>query len=319
MKYGNTARTLSLIFHFIIFAAFGALGIYFGFFVTPLYFSKIAGQYTELTGPYNLHLGLSLIGLSLFAISLYGFIEAIFGLLHAEDDAPVVKSFIAFIVDGYVAAAFFLLIALVYFDAVPGVSKNLAFVIVMSLLLAILLLIATNIPMVRLFDGKDQKPLLTGFAYGGAVVGLVLALEFFLSLIGSWSAGVYSYSTQINRILGISAILALIAGGLSLASAILIHRLGEKKPGVLNLASYLASGSVFSTGALLFIAGMVELINKDEPGMHFQKLGSNGAVTGDTAYAIMSIVVGAIVVGVAVFMVISTFQESHKEKPVVKK
>jgi hypothetical protein len=154
---------------------------------------------------------------------------------------------------------------------------------------------------------------------GGAVVGLVLALEFFLSLIGSWSAGVYSYSTQINRILGISAILALIAGGLSLASAILIHRLGEKKPGVLNLASYLASGSVFSTGALLFIAGMVELINKDEPGMHFQKLGSNGAVTGDTAYAIMSIVVGAIVVGVAVFMVISTFQESHKEKPVVKK
>jgi hypothetical protein len=315
MKYGNTARTLSLIFHFIIFAAFGALGIYFGFFVTPLYFTKIAGQYTELEGAFNLDLGLALIGLSLFAVSLYGFIEAIFSILHPEDDAPVVKSFTAFIVDGYAAALFFLLIALVYFNAVPGSDKNMAFIVVMSLLLAILLLIATNIPMVRLYDGKDQKPLLAGFAYGGAVVGLVLGLEFFLSLIGSWSAGVYSYSTQINRILGISAILSLIAGGLSLASAILIHKVAEKKPAVVNLAGYLASGSVFSIGTLLFVAGMIELINKDEPEMHFE----NTARTGLTAYAIMSIVVGALVIAVGVFMVISTFQDSHKAKPVAKK
>jgi hypothetical protein len=52
------------------------------------------------------------------------------------DDKPVVKSFVAFIGDGYVASAFFAACAFLYFD--PIANKNMAFAIVMCVLFLII-------------------------------------------------------------------------------------------------------------------------------------------------------------------------------------
>ena len=40
MKYSNTARVLSFLFHLILVLAFGVLGVYFGFFVVPFHFDS---------------------------------------------------------------------------------------------------------------------------------------------------------------------------------------------------------------------------------------------------------------------------------------
>ena len=137
MKYSNTARVLSFVFHLILVLAFGVLGFYFGFFVVPEYFDAtirpnfindvIAGY------PLDLVIELAVLGLSIFTISLYGLVNGIKSLLNPSDDKPVVKSFVAFIGDGYVASIFFAACAFLYFD--PIANKNMAFAIVMCVLL----------------------------------------------------------------------------------------------------------------------------------------------------------------------------------------
>ena len=58
MKYSSTARILSTVFHGLIFAAFGCLGFYFGFFTTPWYWTSgvLALFQDGYIGAYNLYL-----------------------------------------------------------------------------------------------------------------------------------------------------------------------------------------------------------------------------------------------------------------------
>jgi len=314
MKYSNTARVLSFVFHLILVLAFGVLGFYFGFFVVPEYFDAtirpnfindvIAGY------PLDLVIELAVLGLSIFTISLYGLVNGIKSLLNPSDDKPVVKSFVAFIGDGYVASIFFAACAFLYFD--PIANKNMAFAIVMCVLLMIILLIATNIPMYHLFEGKETSQELMGLSFSAAVGFGYIALMNVLALVSSlvvMSRSSYSYDFNFNMQLIAAAVSAAVVAGLMLASGLIIKKKGVADKKGVALSGYLASGAFFALGAGLLSTGIMELIWRSYP-CHL--VSYDFAFTG-FGYGVMCLVIGSLAIIGSVVFVVVTYQDSQKK------
>lgn len=322
MKYLNTSRTLSFLAHAVITVLFGLLGLYFGIIVVPGYFLTEAAKpelFKTLTsslfsGAFLLYLELAVIGLSMATISGYGLFHAVKALQNPRDDAPVVKSFTVLIVEGWIMGIFFLLQAVLFFDLTGNTGSgkdNLVFVIVMSLLLALALLIATNIPMVKLYDGKDQKPLLKEMVGGLMVVTCFTAIESGIALIinasnsslNTWMQG------KINWLLAIILIMNLVASVLALVVYFFIFDKNAK------LAGYLAGGSILALGAGLIAYGVLSLVWKDNA-IHLNYIGDLGAYKfGDKygyGFMVMNLVVGVITLGLGSGLMLTTNRNQAK-------
>ena len=277
MKYSNTSRFLNLVFHGLIVLAFGALGLYFGLMVTPLYLAGSKPAYMEAMGaPFLLYFELGIVGLTLCSLSVYGFITALKSIKDNRNDSLVVRSFTTFIVEGYIAALFFLLNAVVFFDLIKG--NSVTFVIIVGLVLAIVLMIATNIPMVKLYDGKDQTPLLASFALGAAFMFGWATILNFGTLIGSWAHGVYSsYKFFNGEFLGYTLGFLAMTLMLAFAGVLLLRR--AQDPKAQKLAGHLGAGSIFLFAAAFIVSGLLEVIYNDTRLIHLN--GENFAWQGN--------------------------------------
>ena len=307
MKYANTSRTLSFLAHLLIVLAFGALGLYFGAFVVPEYFGTDPKYFAEFLfdGAYLLYLELAVVGLSFAVISGYGLFHAVKGLMNPRDDEPVVKSLTTLIVEGWAVGLFFLLVLFFDLTGSNGADSNLVFVIIMSLLIAIILLIATNIPMVKLYDGKDQKPLLRGFIGGAMVFTCAIALEAGLSLLvnaTNSSLNVWKQS-EINLLLLTVTLANLAAFVLLLLAWLNNFKKGNKLPG------FMAGGAVIAVGIGLIIYGVLTIVWRDN-GIHLNyalESGKNyvfGAKWG-YGFPIMNLVVGAVTCALGGYIMIA--------------
>jgi hypothetical protein len=313
MKYSNTSRVLSLLFHSLIFAAFGSMGLYFGFFVVPEYFNTATqAMFTEnlFKGAFNLYLELAVLGLSLMTVSAYGLFQAIVSILRPSDDQSVIKSFVAFIGDGYVLSIFFLLQGLLFFDLIA--NSNVAFVIVMAILFAILLLIATNIPMVRLFDGKDNTPLLAGLSLTAGVTFAWGAIDSFLALIGSWNAEAYNGQYWINIQLGIGSLSALFITGLVVIAGIIILKKGANDSKASAISGYLNSGAVLLLSGLLFSLSVIEIVLHDTEKVHMESSSLSASSYG-YGFGIMGLVLASLALLSGIYFIVVTAKESQKK------
>lgn len=311
MKYSSTARVLSTVFHAMIFIAFGCLGFYFGFFTTPFYWtSSVLSLFQDgYIGAYNLYLELAILGLSLMSVSLYGLIEGIRSLLNPNDDVPVVKSFVAFIGDGYIAAAFFLLQGILLFDLVA--NNNVAFVIVMGILIAVILLIATNIPMVKLFDGKDSTLLLGGLSLSAAVCFAWGAVETFLSYLNhvqSTENGAALVNTQL--IIGFA--LCLVIAALLFVSGMLILKNGVSNKKTTLLANCLTSGAVLTTSGLLFALSIMEIVYHDK--QYRCHLEWEDLIAKNYGYGIMGLILASIAFFAAIYFFVISLTGGNNKK-----
>ncbi len=304
MKYTNTSRTLSLIFHTLIFLAFGAMGVYFGLAVAPCYFSNSALE--TISAPYNLYSELGMVGLTLATISMYGIVNAVKSLQNPRDDAPVIKCFNAFIVEGYIAAIFCLLNGVVYFDAIRGgdstSGKALGFLIVLMILLFIGLMIATNIPMVKLYDRKDQTPLLASFGVAAGVFFGWAAIVTLGTLIGSWTQGIVAWSHVINGQLAAFLVIYIANAALLITSGIFVKKGGNVQT---KIAGYFTSLAGMLTSFCFITNGVIGLVYGKNSGnslaVHLQGIEHKIPASGD-AFAIICLVVGAMLfVGSIVF------------------
>lgn len=308
-KYQSTSRVMVLAFQILIFVLFGAFGCYYGFFAVPAYLTAnpnldgiVSGGYA-----YNLFLELAVIGLSEMTIAIYGIVQGIKGILDVKNDEPVVKGFTTFIVQGYLAAAFFFLNAFVFFDLVKG--TNLTFIIIMAVLLTIVLMIATNIPMVRLYDNRDQKLLLASLAGGFAVVGAWIFVLTGMTMIGSFTQ-TFAFADMIR-----SFLLLGIGGGLVMA--VLLGFAGYllskgKKDNSSKVAGYLSSGALGVAGAIFLVNGIFDLVWRDYA-CHLNF--ANKAAGSDYAYPIMSIVLGALLfIGAIAFAALNSKETANTNK-----
>ena len=300
-KYQSTSRVLVLIFQILIFAAFGAFGCYFGFFAVPFYLTAdpTLGRIVSTGYAYNLFLELAVIGLSEMTIAIYGIVQGVKGVLEPRNDKPVVKGFTAFIVEGYVAAAFFFLNAALFFDLIKG--TNLTFVIIMSSIITIALMIATNIPMVRLYDNLDQKPLLASLSRGFGVVGAWVFILTGLTLIGSYTY-TRAHATMIRTFLLLASLCGLaIALLLGFAGHLLSAPKSEKSS---KIAGYLSSGAIGVSGILFLVNGILDIAWRN----YKCHLNFAEEVAGaDYAYPVMSIILGSIfIIGAIAFAVLNS-------------
>jgi multisubunit Na+/H+ antiporter MnhF subunit len=313
MKYSNTARVLSFLFHLVLVLAFGVLGVYFGVFVVPFLFST-GVRMNFINDTINgfaptLDIALAVLGLSIFIISLYGLIQAIKGLLNPNDDKVMVKSLTAFIGDGYVASAFFAALAFLYFDTIA--NGKMAFAIVMCVLLMIIFLIATNIPMYRLYEGKETTEQLVGLSLTAAVgLGLIaiLNLAALISCLIAMNQQAFTGDVNFAAQLASTTVANLFACGLMAASGAVIGKKGAADKKAVSLGGYFTSGAFFFFGASLLSAGSMDVIWHDKA-YHLDSY--NYAFTG-WGYGVMNIVVGSLAVIGAVVFAIVTYNESKK-------
>ncbi len=316
MKYSQTARVLSLVVHGVIALAFGCLGFYFGFFVTPEYFNPAANQFVEylFEGSYLLYLELAVIGLSLFLISTYGFVKALLSINEGSDE-KLVESFSAFIADGWLVSVFFLLQAVLLFDLTSnttGTSNgSVAFVVVAALIIAIILLIATNIPMVKLFDGKDSSILVTRLAWGAATALLVIAAEALITLPGLYLATDMAYDGDILLQLWTLVVAAGVPG-------VLLAMLGFKvaKKGIAKTTSF-SNGTITVTGGLIGIAmlimGCLELVGLGDDESFYTLLTTNFKPVG-YGYPVMLVILGCLLILGTIAFVGYTFSPKAKRE-----
>ncbi len=300
MKYTSTSRTLSLIAHALIFLAFGFMGIWFGFFVVPQYLgSTPAYWYTidgtslgfNTNGAFFLWFELAVIGLGFMVISAIGFYHALKSLKDVHDDEPAVRSFIALINEGWIAAVFFLLQASLLWDLTA--NGNIAFVIIMAIIIAIILLIATNIPMVKIFDQRDQKPLLRAFIGSAAIILIITAIEGALGLVGA--------STWANQKVQVSQLLIVIIASSFIAALFaffgwLVMGKNNTEKGT-KVATYLAAGALVFVAAGLMVYGIMDICYQYAPGSSTVVLNVhlyNKDLSFDLGFGIMSIVLGSL-------------------------
>ncbi len=304
MKYTNTSRLLSTIFHAIIFLGFGALGVYFGLAVAPCYMSGSATSLDTIIAPYNLYSELGIVGLSLATISMYGFIYGYKALQNPRDDAPVIKAFNAFIAEGFIAGIFCLANGVIYFDAIRGGSeKGLGFLIAAMIILFIGLMIATNIPMVKLYDNKDQTPLLSSMCMAAAVFFGWATIVTLGSLIGSWVRGVESWSHVINNQLLAFMIVYAVNTVLLVLSSLFLKKGGDLQK---KLAGYFTSLVIFLISLCYIADGIIGLVYGNASGsvknVHLEGIDFAIPKSGD-AYAIICLVVGGLLlIGSIVFV-----------------
>ncbi len=299
MKYTSTSRTLSLMAHALIFAAFGVMGIWFGFFVVPQYLGgqpdywyRDSGLAFDNNGPFFLWFELAVIGLVFMIISAIGFIHALKSLKDIHDDEPAVKSFVALICEGWLAAIFFVLQAALLWDLTA--NGNIAFVVVMALVIAIVLLIATNIPMVKIFDQRDQKPLLRAFMGAAALSMIVIALEGALGLIGA--------ATWANQKVQVSYLLIVLIASSAIAAILaffgwLIMGKNNSEKGT-KVATYLTALALLVVGAGLMVYGIMDICYQYAPGSSTVPLTVhlyNKDMSFDLGFGIMGIVLGSLV------------------------
>ena len=313
-KYQSTSRILVVAFQALLFLGFGAFGCYYGFFAVPFYLTPFNGLegIVSTDYAYNLFLELAVIGLTIMTVAIYGLVQGIKGILEPKNDEPVVKGFTAFIVEGYLAAAFFFLNAFLYFDLIKGQKgENLTFVIVMASILFVVLMIATNIPMVRLYDNRDQKPLLASLSYGFAVAGAWTAIMNALTLIGSFSRDAENGYQQMRIFLLIG-----LAAGLMIA--LLLFFVGQllrkgKKDNSSKTAGYLSSGAIAMGGAMYLVIGVLDVVWADAR-CHLNN--ASLKLEGNYTYGIMAIILGGLLlIGSLVFVYLNsqgTKKAAHK-------
>ena len=313
MKYTNTSKVLSLIGHALLFCAFGALGILYGCFVVPFYFNDAAsGVDTSIIQLPSLGFAaviqLAVVGFSIATIAGYGIYHAIKSILKGTDEEAV-KSFSCLISIGYLAAIYIFSLACMFFDLFS--NGNYAFFIIMAILITVILMIATNIPMVKIFERRDAKPLYGILAASAGAVGFYVFLFAMLGLVGSLSYGQpYNGGSIINTHLVVLAITWILIAALCALGAF-----GAFKP-----EHKLAKGSgLFLTGAGILVGGYIlfqgifSLVTSDKDHVSFlnekrQFINNN--------FGIMSIVVGSIVLilVIVVFMVINRRKALPKEE-----
>ena len=292
MKYSNTSRLLNVIFHGLIVLIFGALGVFFGLVVAPYYLAIdplawLESGSTFIDGSYTLWAGLGIVGLTIASVSGYGLYNGIRGILNPRDDEVVVKGFNAFIVDGYIAGIFCLLNAVLYFDGIKG--SSLGFAIIVMIILFIGLMIASNIPMVKLYDNKDQTPLLSTLLIGAGIFFAWAAVVTFFTLVGSWSQGVVSWSKIVNGKLLAFFLAYLVSAALLIISSILLRGGKAKK-----LVGHLSAGAILLAGGAFVSTGVLTLVYSDKA-IHLCGINRILPEHGN-AFGIIAIIVGALVI-----------------------
>ena len=304
MKYSSTSRLVNAIVFPILLLAFGFLGVYFSFFVSPTYLSPLGeAQKFASSFPYNFSMSFGMLGIAVMALACYGTILSI-KALGDKKDAAVEKTFFIYIAISYVLAAWFALNALVFYRLIG--KDQYVFWIVMFVIFLIGSLIAGNVPLMKILDGKESNEILIIITEAAAALALGYlcnSIPTFLVATISAANGSGYYANYTNQLLT-SSILAAIALCVSVLGIVFIKK-GKK------IGEILAGATLLPYSGMFIATGIFEIIYRNENKFSLQSVKGNFA---GWDYVVMSFIVALILlIGAATFLSSSILPEKKKK------
>lgn len=263
MKYSSTTRLLNIIMFALLTLGFGTLAVYFGFMVAPFVWT---GKGAPVKIP-DLSLALVLLlgcyGLAAGCASLIGLFNSIRSFLKGNDDKLVRKSFNSYFAVGYITATAILLNAVWLYRLTTTNLKydGIAFIIVVYLIAFILAMVATNVPLVKLYGDEDNASsslsvlLLSSFCTGLGIALPFLACLIFAGANGSTNAG---YRVMVWKFLTYALIPCL--GALIALAGLLLHKKAEKGGNAKKAPAVLLYSSLGVYGLAIIAAGVFAVV-----------------------------------------------------------
>lgn len=263
MKYSSSTRFINIIVNALLLAGFAFLGIWFAFFVTP---NLLGGkQLPDISLP-SIGVGLSAmlgsLGLAGTIVSAVGLCFSVGAFLKGGNDELVRKTFSCYVALGYVLSIFFFLNAiLLYRLTTTNLSGDidLAFAIVVYVILTILSLIASNVPLLHMYgEGEHTNKIMLSIVGGIGAIDVAVALVFGVLFLTNVSyIGSFANSNAVLSKAGIFAICPLVCSIVALGA--LFGYSGAENHGVVRKSnSFLFSTLVLLNGLSLVGGTLVE-------------------------------------------------------------
>lgn len=263
MKYSSGIRLINVIIFALLTAGFVFLAVWFGFLITPfLWIGK--GSPIDLPDiSFGLAAMLGCFGLAGALIAGKGLLTSIFSMLRENDDEPVVKSFGCYIGIGYLVAAFLLLNAMWLYRLTSSNlgDDDIGFVVTVYVIALIVVLLATNVPMVRLFGDESQfNKVMQVLSYSlcsvSAAIGIVFGVAY---LVTKTSSDPFYGQATVSLEIGVPAIIGLVACLLCLV-AYLGYVKADKNKTVVKRNGILFECALVLSGASILVTSVFENI-----------------------------------------------------------
>ncbi len=307
MRYTSTTRLVNLIISIFMVLAFGALGFFFSFWVSPGFFTSV---HFNSSYSWNFSMLLGALGLAVMLLAGLGTFLSVKALKGNNDD-DVRRVFLVYIAIGYVFAIWFFLNAVLYYRVIGG--NQFGFWIVVFLILMIGALIGANVPMTKLLEDKDPN-IIQGILSGVlAVICLAYLLNSAPTLFVTMSqTGNYGrLILQLATYSGIALVGLLLSCGATLLFA-KAHKDGKES----KIAEILSPASLIVIGAGFISSSIFEHFYLDK---RLASLNTKGStfVAEQLDYEIMGYIVGSLIVIAGIVLLVSLFLP-EKDKKVVK-
>jgi hypothetical protein len=316
MKYSSSIRMINAVVFALIFVAFGCLGCYFSFFVCPDFFdpsgSSQANNFIGNTG-YNFGLQFGVLGLAVMLIAALGFVLSLKSIRQENDDKIVKASFLCYVAIGYVFCVFFFLNSVLFYRLIG--KDQIAWWIVVSVILLIGSLIASNVPMMKMLEDADSNIILTVLTATFAVVlfsfVLTMGITYLVTLRAQGNVGVIRAELLTYVLIAFGTFV------LSLAAAIVFFK-NYKKGAQIKLPHLLADFGMLLVSGLFFGSSSYEYVYRVTSSKTYHvSLQGTDAIYAGLDYVIMGYIVGSLLAIGAVVLLISNL--IGDKKPAAKK
>lgn len=302
MKYSTSTRFLNLIINFVLFCGFGFLGVWFGFVITPNLFTgnqpSADIKLPETSVALNAMLGI--LGIAIALLALAGFIYAFRAFFRGSNDDLVRKTFSMYTAMGYVVSIFFFLNAVWLYRLTSSNfgDNDLAFVIIVYVILLIVALIATNVPVLHMYgEGEHTNEIMRGVTSGLLATDLAVAIVFgVLALSNLGNVGSFAHSNDVILKCGLLAIFALV-GAIVTLGARLGYAKAERRQVVKKSNAFLFEGALAVNGLAIVGAGVLRHVEYE---LKYDNISFMGKVYGakfasSVEFITMSYIVGGVI------------------------
>ena len=316
MKYSSTPKFINTILFGLLSIGFGILGVYFGFFVAPFLWIT-PGSVVDLpeAGSVALFEMIAAFGLAECLMCLVGLALSIKSLTK-NDDNLVLGSFLCYIGIGYILSAFVFLngIWLYRLTTTNFGFSNLGFAIAAYLIVFILLMVATNVPLVKLLgeeeDGNNTMKLLSSTL---GIANLGLALAFFGPFIRNLAYGDFTNGAIMNAKYALYFLLPLLASALSIVAYLGYRKAAESKQAK-KLNGFLFEGAIAVDGIAMIVAGALDYaFRKKNVSLLASVAGKTAQNPNSLEFIILSCIWGGLIVlGAAALVIITIFPPKAK-------
>lgn len=268
MKYSPTVRLINVVLFALLGFGFGYLGVYFGILVGPnLWLENLPFGMKVPEMSLALVMLLGALGLAGLLLSVLGLVKSILSLVR-RDDERVRQAFGCYIGIGYLIAVFFLLNAVwLYRLLTTNIGFNeIGFAIVIYVILMIVALVASSIPLVKMFgEGEGTNRVMGILTRSVIAASLAVAVPFFIAFLRIASnQELVSHPDIMMTKFGLYALVPFVAAVIGCV-ALFGYGRAEKAGTYKKLNGLLFESALLVLGAAIIVAGVLNYVYKDGP------------------------------------------------------